>query len=196
MRGVATRARSDRTRRVIRWALALSLGAASLAVVAGSARGQRRGGAARKPRPGSLHDGTAQYQIVIAPGWRQTAAPEGTLVAYQAPDGRGRLAITRVGVGTRRARDAAQLAAQVERGVERATPGFRRTRRRASEAARTPVLDLWYERSADPPRVLSRYLFFDRHSVVLSIGLGARPSRAERRAAEAMLRSFTPFQVE
>lgn len=149
-------------------------------------------GRARRPPADAVTDRAAQYQIVIAPGWRQTRIPEGTLAAYQSPDGKAQLTITRVSTGTRW-RDAGALAVEVERGVEAASPGYRRLRRREGESSEVPTLELSYERRADPSRILSRYLFFTRFTVVTTIGLGAGASRAERRAAEAMLRSFHPY---
>ena len=93
------------------------------------------------------------------------------------------------------ARDLEALAAQVERGVERVSRRFRRVRRKLSDSSRGATLDLVYQRTSPggPELVLSRYLFFSRHTVVLSIGLRADASRAERRAAEAMVKSFTPL---
>ncbi len=169
----------------------------ALAVLgAGPARGQRGSGERDKPAGGALVDAVDHYRIAVAPGWRAISPPEGTLVAYQAPTGRAYLAITRVEVGTRRARDPAALAEAVERGVERATPGYRRVRRKLGQAgeSRSPILDLAYERAPPPERVMSRYLFFTRHTVVLSIGLEAGAGRSERRAAEAMVKSFTPTE--
>lgn len=157
--------------------------------LAADAGPQRRG---KRPPPDAVTDRAAQYQIVIAPGWRQTRIPEGTLAAYQSPGGSAQLTITRVSSGTRW-RDAGALAVEVERGVENASPGYRRLRRREGESAEVPTFELSYERQADPGRILSRYLFFTRYTVVATIGLGARASRPERRAAEAMLRSFSPY---
>ncbi len=162
----------------------------------GQARGDRtRSGQDELPR-GALRDGTHRYQIVIAAGWRPLAAPEGTLVAYAAEGGRAHLAVTRVAAGTRAARDVEALAAQVERGVERATRGFRRVRRKLSTSSRGASFDLIYQRASPDGTelVLSRYLFFSRHTVVLSIGLRPDAPRSERRAAEAMVRSFVPFE--
>src|SRR5262245_11454181 len=120
----------------------------------GQARGERQSSDRDKSPATSLSDANHHYRIRIAAGWRPIAAPEGTLVGYQAPGGRAHLAITRVEVGTRRAREPSALADAVERGVERATPGFRRTRRKLGQAGGTPILDLLYERapSAGPPR--------------------------------------------
>ncbi len=171
---------------------------AALVALAGLGAGQARGDRTRQDDPprGALRDRTHRYQIVIADGWRPLAAPEGTLVAYAAQGGRGHLAITRVAAGTRVARDLEVLAAQVERGVERSTRGFRRVRRKLSDSPRGATLDLVYQRTSPdgPELVLSRYLFFSRHTVVLSIGLRADAGRSDRRAAEAMIRSFTPFE--
>ncbi len=176
-------------------------GRAALAVLvalAGLGAGQARGDRSRQDDPprGALRDRTHRYQIVIAAGWRPLAAPDGTLVAYAADGGRAHLAITRVGTGTRAARDLEALAAQVERGVERATRGFRRVRRVLSTSSRGSTFDLVYRRPspAGSELVLSRYLFFSRHTVVLSIGLRADAGRSDRRAAEAMVRSFFPFE--
>jgi len=174
----------------LRVALALAL----TCVGAGPVRGDRNSSEDKLPR-GALRDRAHRYQIVIAPGWRPVASPDGTLIAYSAEGGRGLLAVTRIDAGTRAASDPAALAAQVERGVERATRDFRRLRRKLASSHRATTLDLSYQRSssAGRERVLSRYLFFTRHTVVLSIGLRADASRSERRAAEAMVRSFGPF---
>jgi len=176
-------------------AAALSLGHPGLA---GEAHGGRRTGSGERKPGGALRDAVHRYQVVIAPGWRPIEPPQGTLVAYQAPRGRATLAVTRIDVGTRRARDLAALIADVERGVERATPGFRRRSRKIGRSGVVGTLDLVYERDAppgSPRRIVSRYLFFARYTVVLSIGLGPAAGRAERRAAESIARSFAPFQV-
>jgi hypothetical protein len=175
----------------LRFARATLGGALALALlgVAADAGPHRRG---KRPPADAVTDRAARYQIVIAPGWRQTRIPEGTLAAYQSPGGTAQLTITRISTGTRW-REASALAVEVERGVEKASPGYRRVRRRAGESAEVPTLELTYERSADPGRILSRYLFFTRYTVVATIGLGSRASRAERRAAESMLRSFMPY---
>lgn len=172
-------------------------GLAVLVALAGLGSGQARGDRDRQDGPrGALRDRTHRYQLVIAAGWRPLAPPEGTLVASTADGGRAHLAITRVATGTRAARDLDALAARVERGVERATRGFRRVRRKLSDSPRGPTFDLVYRRTASggPELILSRYLFFSRHTVVLSIGLRADASRSDRRAAEAMVRSFVPLE--
>jgi len=153
-----------------------------------AAHGERGAGEPGKPPAGATRDVDHHYEMVIASGWRPVAPPDGTLAAYGS--------ITWVDVGLRGARDAAALVAQVERGVERATAGFQRVRHKLGQARQTPVLDLWYRRapSAGAALILSRYLFFSRHTAVLSIGLEAGAGRDERRAAEAMLKSFTPLQ--
>ena len=166
--------------------------------LAGLGAGQARGDRTRQDEPprGALRDATHRYQIVIAAGWRPLAAPEGTLAAYAAEGGRAPLAVTRVATGTRAARDLETLAAQVERGVERVTRRFRRVRRKLSDSSRGAILDLVYKRtsSTGSELVLSRYLFFSRHTVVLSIGLPADAARSERRAAESMVKSFVPYE--
>jgi hypothetical protein len=146
---------------------------------------------------GPVRDAAHRYQLVPARAWRPVAAPEGTLVAYQGPGGRGHLAVTRVDIGLRQ-RDADVLAAEAERGVRRVTPGFRRIKQRRGETGKVPKLDLWYERAGENAAkvILSRYLFFSRHTVVLSVGLENGASRDERRAAEAMLKSFGPFRPD
>lgn len=153
-----------------------------------------RNGAGDDSARSALRDGDNHYQVAIASGWRPIEPPSGTLVARVAQSGRGWLAITRVDTGTRAARDIESLAVQVERGVQRATRDFRRVRRKLARSTRAATLDLSYERAgpAGTELVLSRYLLFARHTVVLSIGL-AGADRRERRAAEAMMRSFAPF---
>jgi hypothetical protein len=175
----------------VRAALALI----ALAGLAAQARGDRPRPEADEAR-GALRDGDHHYQIVIAAGWRPLTPPGGTLIAYAADDGRGHLAITRIETGTRAARDPDDLAGQVQRGVERSTPGFHRVRRKISRSSRGAALDLSYERAgpSGAELVLSRYLFFARHTLVVSIGLPHGASRGERRAAEAMVRSFAPYE--
>jgi hypothetical protein len=147
---------------------------------------------------GSIRDGEHLYQVVIPRGWSPIAAPPGTLLAYQAAGGAARLAVTRVEAGRPpNPRHHERAADEIERGVERATRGYRRVKRRLSEVREVPVLDLWYEREA-PRRagtetVMTRFLLFRRHTVLLSIGFDRPADRALRRAAEAALRSFIPF---
>lgn len=183
-------------------ALCALAGLAAIALDPGLAAGEKRRGEKRRgerdrPASGALRDGGHQYQIVIPPAWRPIAAPPGTLSAYQTGGGRGHLAITRVELGLRHAGEPQALMADVERGLERATQGFRRVRRQAGQTGGVPTLDLWYERRrpSGPALMLSRFLFFRRHSMVVSIGLEPGARRSERRAAQAMLKSFTPFQA-
>ena len=140
---------------------------------------------------GTLQDAEHAFQIVVAPGWLPLAAPQGTLAGYREPGGTAVLAITRVELGRSGEANRPRMVDEVERGVERATPGYRRVKRALSMNGIVPVLDLAYRR-ADGETV-SRFLFFRRHTVVLSIGLDKGAPRAVRKAAEAMIRSFTPF---
>ena len=143
------------------------------------------------PPAGTLQDGEHAFQIVVTPGWLPVPAPEGTLHGYREPGGGAVLAITRVELGRAGEANRPRMVDEVERGVERATPGYRRIKRALSMDGIVPVLDLVYRRAAG--ETLSRLLFFRRHTVVLSIGLDAGAPRAARKAAEAMVRSFKPF---
>lgn len=143
---------------------------------------------------GTLQDGEHNYQIAVASGWRPTDAPAGTLLTYEAPGKKGHLSITRVDVG-RTGSEQARMVEEIERGVEKATRAYKRVKRRLTMAGIVPVLDLVYQRSAPSgghALVMSRFLVFRRHTVVLSIGLEPA-ERAARRDAEAMIQSFTPF---
>jgi hypothetical protein len=170
--------------------------ALSIALAAALGPGHARGDRDSDRTPGALRDRSHQYQVVIADGWSAVAVPAGTLAAYQASGGRGHMAITRVAVGARR-REPEELVAEVERGVAGATRGYQRVRRKLGQSGSVPTLDLWYEqqRASGPGLTLARFLFFNRHSVVLSIGLERGASRRERRAAEAMLKSFRPLEA-
>lgn len=144
---------------------------------------------------GTLQDGEHNYQIAIASGWRPTDAPAGTLLTYQAPGKKGQLAITRVEVGRVSREAQPRMVDEIERGVERSTRGYKRVKRKLGMAGIVPVLDLVYQRSAPTgghPLMMSRFLLFRRHTVVLSIGVD-RDERAARREAEAMIQSFSPF---
>jgi hypothetical protein len=197
-------------------AAVLALCAAAGATAAGAGRAATGGGPVTGAVPsGALRDGDSGYQIVIASGWRPIDPPSGTLVAYQAPDGRARLALTQVEVGSRTARTFPLVVDEVERGVERVTASYRRVRRRTGQVGRVRTLDLWYRRAPTPTAnptptptahhhhhhhhdrsrdlVLSRYLFYRTHTVVLSVGLDPGAPSGDRRAARAMLRSFTIF---
>ncbi len=144
---------------------------------------------------GTLQDGEHNYQIAIAAGWRPTDAPAGTLLAYEGPGKKGHLAITRVEIGRVLKEDQPRMVDEIERGVERSTRSYRRVKRKLTTSGIVPVLDLVYQRSAPSgghPLVMSRFLLFRRHTVVLSIGLDP-DERAARRDGEAMIQSFTPF---
>ena len=144
---------------------------------------------------GTLQDGEHNYQIAIASGWRPTDAPAGTLITYQAPGKKGQLAITRVEVGRVLKEEQPRMVDEIERGVERSTRGYKRVKRKLGMAGIVPVLDLGYQRSREAgghPVMMSRFLLFRRHTVVLSIGVDP-DERAARRDAEAMIQSFTPF---
>lgn len=146
------------------------------------------------PARGSLQDGEHNFQIAVASGWRPLEAPRGTLLAYQAPGEKAHLSITRVEVGRVGKNQYGRMVDEIERGVERATGSYRRLKRSLSQSGIVPVLDLVYQRSAAAghPLVMSRFLLFRRHTVVLSIGLDPA-ARDARRGAEAMIKSFTPF---
>ena len=186
-----------------RRAAALAAAAWLLAASAGLSRAGRGHGSsssataashhqAAAPPSGALRDGDSGYQIVVARGWVPVDPPAGTLLAYQAPGGHARLAVTRASVGSRSPRTFPRVVDDVERGVRRATHGYRRIRRRTGQIGRVRTLDLWYRR-ADHATVLSRYLFYHSYTVVLSIGLERGAAREARHAARATLRSFTIF---
>lgn len=166
--------------------------AAALALVISAAPAPAGEGAAGR---GTLQDGEHNYQIAVAAGWRPIDAPAGTLLAYQAPGGKAHLTVTRVEVGRTGKENQPRMVDEIERGVEQSTPSYRRVKRRLTTAGVVPVLDLVYQRGAPTgghPLMMSRFLLFRRHTVVLAIGLEP-DQRALRREAEAMLASFTPF---
>ena len=154
---------------------------------------------------GSVRDGQHYYQVVIAPGWTPVAAPDGALLAYQAPGGRGHLAVTRVEIGRTGQGDPDRLAGEIERGVARSAEGYRRTRRRVRQVGSVPVLELSYRQRAGRTagdgaaaasrhaRVTTRFLLFRRHTVILTIGLEDGAPRAVRRDAERIAASFAPY---
>jgi hypothetical protein len=145
---------------------------------------------------GTLQDGEHNYQIAVAAGWRPTDAPAGTLLSYQGPGKKGHLAITRVEIGRVGKEDQPRMVDEIERGVEKSTRGYKRLKRKLTTTAiGVPVLDLVYQRGAQAgghPLIMSRFLLFRRHTVVLSIGVDP-DERSARRDAEAMIQSFTPF---
>jgi hypothetical protein len=143
---------------------------------------------------GTLQDGEHNYQIAVASGWRPIDAPAGTLLVYEAPGKKAHLSITRVEIG-RTGSEQPRMVDEIERGVEKSTRSYKRVKRKLTMAGIVPVLDLVYQRSAPSgghALVMSRFLVFRRHTVVLSIGLEP-DERAARRDAEAMIQSFTPF---
>src|SRR5690606_30114785 len=91
------------------------------------------------------------------------------------------LAVTRVAIG-RTGADRDRLVDEIERGVEGATEGYRRRSRRLRDSGPVPLLELDYDRRAAgaraSSRVLTRFLLFRRHTVVLSIAPSAAGSRA------------------
>ena len=155
----------------------------------GSPAAAHGGGAAAR---GTLQDGEHNYQIAVATGWRPIDAAAGTLLAYEGPGKKAHLTITRVEIG--RVPDKAEqprMVDEIERGVERSTRSYKRVKRKLSVAGIVPVLDLVYQRSAPAGGhglMLSRFLLFRRHTVVLSIGVEP-DAREARRDAEAMIRA-------
>lgn len=145
---------------------------------------------------GTLQDGEHNYQIAVAAGWRPIDPPAGTLLSYEGPGKKGHLAITRVEIGRVAGKeDQPRMVGEIERGVERATRSYKRVKRKLTTSGIVPVLDLVYQRSAPAgghALMMSRFLLFRRHTVVLSIGVEA-DAREARRGAEAMIESFTPF---
>ncbi|HEY8145194.1 MAG TPA: hypothetical protein VIG06_21080 [Kofleriaceae bacterium] len=143
---------------------------------------------------GTLQDGEHNYQIAVASGWRPIDAPAGTLLTYEGPGKKAHLSITRVEIG-RTGSEQPRMVDEIERGVEKSTRSYKRVKRKLSMSGIVPVVDLVYQRSAPSgghALVMSRFLLFRRHTVVLSIGLDPA-ERAARRDAEAMIQSFTPF---
>lgn len=171
------------------WRLAAAVGL--LFVPGSAAAGDGTTAAAR----GTLQDGQHNYQIAVAAGWRPIDAPDGTLLSYEGPGGAAHLAITRVEVGRLGKAHHPRMADEIVRGVERSTRAYRRVKRKLSMSGIVPVLDLVYQRTAPAgghALMMSRFLLFRRHTVILSIGVEPH-AREARRDAEAMLQSFTPF---
>jgi hypothetical protein len=166
--------------------------AAALALLISAAPAPAGEGAAAR---GTLQDGEHNYQIAVAAGWRPIDAPAGTLLAYQAPGKKAYLTVTRVEVGRTGKDNQPRMVDEIERGVEQSTASYRRLKRKLTTSGVVPILDLVYQRSAPAgghALMMSRFLLFRRHTVVLAIGLEP-DERAARRDAEAMVASFTPF---
>ena len=119
----------------------------------------------------------------LPPAWAPAAGP-GLVAAFRAPGGEV-LAITRAQVPNPEAwrsttRDA--YAADIERGVAAAVPGYRRTRRAVRELAGVPTLEL-EARRADGVTLVIRILLFRTYALALAIEVPARGDLALARAA-------------
>jgi hypothetical protein len=169
----------------------------ALAVVLLAATSWARG-ADREPLPaGAVRDGEHYYQLVVASTWQPLDPPVDTLLAYQAPGARAHLAVTRVDIGRTGQGELDRVADEIERGVSRETAGYRRVKRKLTTSGVAPILELVYRRKPGSDSthdvVMTRFLLFRRHTVVLSIGMGRKAPRAIRKAAEAQLASFSPY---
>jgi hypothetical protein len=105
------------------------------------------------------------------------------------------LAITRMNVSNQRAwRQDDGFFAEVEAGVERASPGYDRFHRKQHRAGSVPVLDLAFRQRTARGRevVLMRFLFFRRYTVVFALRAPASAYRRHDRTWRALHESFTP----
>ena len=125
----------------------------------------------------------------LGPTWTPSNAP-GLVAAFRDRGGLT-LAITRAPIPNpdawrRQTREA--YAADIERGLAAAVPGYRRTRRAVRDLAGVPALEL-EARRADGATLVLRILLFRTYALALAIEVPQRSDLARARSAAA---SFTP----
>ncbi len=85
--------------------------------------------------------------------------------------------------------------ASLERGVAKASTGYRLRTRQDSRAGRTPVLDIHFQRVREGVRELvwMRFLLFRRFALVASVSSPYRADRKTRKLAEKFTSSLAPY---
>lgn len=158
--------------------------------------------AAVAPAVADVRVSAHQFQHADLDGWseqplagRSDGPGTAQIVAgHRHPSG-ARLAITRMNVPNQRAwRKDEDFFAEVERGVERASPGYDRFRREQHRVGGVPALDLAFRQRSPRGRevVLMRFLFFRRYTLAFALRAPASAYRRHDRTWRALHESFTP----
>ncbi|WP_428264044.1 hypothetical protein [Haliangium sp.] len=117
------------------------------------------------------------------------------LAGYRHPPSDARLAITRIRYPNLRAwRGEDSFFAEVEAGVAAAAVGLDRFHQRRQRLGRVPALDLGFRGRGPNGRevLLTRFLFFRRYTLALTMRVPTRGYRRHQRALRALVESFEP----
>ncbi len=143
-----------------------------------------------------LTDRTHRFAIDVDANWsRQHKVPSGTVAVFTNPKHGLQLAIARVNHPNRAAwRSRAWFFASVEQGVQRAATKYKRLHRKRHKLGRVPALDIEYRHRGQEELVtFSRFLFFRRYSLVLSISVPAQSHGRQKKRMKAIVGSFRPY---
>src|SRR5690606_25860846 len=131
-------------------------------------------------------------------GWMAESAEQPEILRRFQRAGGARLVVTRTDHPNRAARRGDRdFFAEVERGLARSVPDYRRHKSKTFKLGSVPALDLWFHRNRGRQRQLiaMRFLFFRRFTLALAVS--SAPSRRPvlGRAERAALSSFKPFAL-
>ncbi|MBT8495457.1 MAG: hypothetical protein KJO07_20580 [Deltaproteobacteria bacterium] len=132
----------------------------------------------------------------VASGAPAVVAKDGTTLVASFHGPSLHAAITRIGVPNRRAwRKDESYFKEVERGLAKTTPGYRRRRLKRHKLGKVPALDLVFDRRTDDgrERVYARFLFFRTFSITLMVGTRAGSPRLAHRRARQLQKTFKPY---
>jgi len=121
---------------------------------------------------------------------------EGTtlVAAFRGPSLRA--AITRVSAPNHRAwRKDVQFFKEVEDGLARSVPSYKRLRQRQHKLGKVPALDLDFrrQRGSSAEQVVARFLFFRTFTITLMVAIPAKASRLERKRVLELRETFKPY---
>jgi hypothetical protein len=146
---------------------------------------------------GELTDGKHRYQVELPDGFSlHENLAEGTLARYGDPERAIDVAIARVDYPNSPAwRDDDRFFDNVESGIRGATKRYKRIAKKRRHLGKVPTLDLWFSRQSDRARdvVATRFLFFRRYTLVLSIAMSEEAHKRHKKLAAGIIDSFEPF---
>jgi hypothetical protein len=140
------------------------------------------------------------FTLGLPAGWQATTPAAGTetiLAAFENPKSEQYLAVTRVGYPNRAvSRHPSSFYAEVEEGLRKTTPGYKKLARKQRRFAHVRVLDLSFRHTPagrDDEVIAIRFLFFRTFSLSLAVASKASRYRRQRRSTAALVSTFRPL---
>jgi hypothetical protein len=142
-------------------------------------------------------DESQRYRISLPDGVTADGElPAGTLARWTDGDRGVQVAIARVDYGNTPAwRGNDRFFTSVEAGVRSAARRYQRISSQRQRLGRVPALDLWFSRDTDrgPGVVATRFLFFRRYTLILTVTVDRGGYRRQRGRMETVVGSFEPY---